>query len=194
MEYFKSKVINYKSLLVPVLLILSIGERVLFDLGPNIELITVSVLLASAYLSRKDALWIVLTSMAISDVILGNTNIFIFTWTGFLIPTLFVSIYLNKSKLNPAKLVGKSTLFGVETILFFFIWTNFGVWILDSWGMYSNDLNGLMQSYINALPFLKMQILSNLVIIPAGFTVVESFKYFVKIISSKLALSPQPQS
>ena len=169
-----------KYVLITIFLSLAIGERVLFDLGPNIELVTVSMLLAATYLGRKKALQIVLVSMIVSDAILGNTNIFIFTWSGFLIPTFFASVQLNKSKNSSIKLVGKSTLFGMGTGLFFFLWTNFGVWLLDSWGMYSNDLHGLIQSYINALPFLKMQILSNLLIVPLGFIVVEITKGVLK--------------
>jgi hypothetical protein len=132
--------------------------------------------------------------LIISDLILGNTNIFIFTWSGFLIPSYFASIYLNKPKQSSIKLVGKSTIYGLWTGIFFFLWTNFGVWLLDSWGMYTNDLAGLTQSYINALPFLRMQILSNLVIIPAGFTTIESLKYIYTVISSKFSLSAQPQN
>lgn len=178
-------------LFIIVLLTLSIGERVLYDLGPNIEFITVSMLLTAVYLGREKAIWIVLISMVVSDALLGNTNIFIFTWSGFLIPAYFASIHLNKPKLKGIKLVGKSTIFGVSTIMFFFIWTNFGVWIMDSWGMYSNDLAGLTQSYINALPFLRMHLISNLAIVPSGFIAVESLKYSAKFISSRSSLSPQ---
>ncbi|MBN1169374.1 hypothetical protein JXA63_05820 [Candidatus Woesebacteria bacterium] len=195
MLFLKSKILNHKSLFIISLLFLSIGERIMFDLGPNIELVTISMLLAAAYLGEKESLWIVLITMILSDLILGNTNIFLFTWSGFLIPALYTSIYLNKSKQSSIKLTGRSTLFGLGTGVFFFLWTNLGVWLLDTWGMYSNDLKGLMQSYINALPFLKIQVLSNLVIVPLGFTLVECLKYLIKIISkSKNICHPELDS
>jgi hypothetical protein len=194
MKILKLKILNHKSLFIILLIALSIGERIVFDLGPNIELVTLSMLLASSYLKRKSALKITLTSLVISDLILGNTNIFLFTWSGFLIPAYLASIYLNKPKQSSIKLVGKSTIYGVGTGIFFFLWTNFGVWLLDSWGMYTNDLAGLIQCYINGLPFLRMQILSNLVIVPVGFAVAEVLINLNRLISSKFSLSPQPQN
>lgn len=181
MKNLSSEIINRKSLFIFILLFLSIGERVLFDLGPNVELITLSMLLAASYLGRKEAFWIVLVSIVFTDIILGNSNIFIFTWSGFLIPAIFASIYLNKLKESSIKLLLKSTIYGFGTGVFFFTWTNFGVWFLDSWGMYSNDLIGLLQCYINALPFFRMQILSNLIIVPAGFLVTETLKQISKL-------------
>jgi len=35
--------------------------------------------------------------------------------------------------------------------------------------MYSKDLNGLLNSYFNAIPFLKNQLLGNLIFVPLIF-------------------------
>lgn len=155
-------------------------ERVIFDLGPNVELVTMAMLLASFYLGRRWALWVVFLVMVLSDTILGNTNIFLFTWSGFLIPAVVASGVFGRRK-NPggAKRVVLATGVGVGATLFFYSWTNFGVWLLDSWGMYSRDFSGLLLSYINGLPFLRMQMASTLLFVPVGFVVVEFLRMFV---------------
>src|SRR3989344_9233188 len=102
---------------------LALAERVFFDLGPNFEFVTAALLLSSAYLGRQYATSLILIVMIISDLILGNTNIFIFTWTGFLIPAILLpSMFKNKQNK-----IFTGTVFGVSTSLFFYFWTNFGV-------------------------------------------------------------------
>lgn len=81
------------------LFLLAFLERTLFDLGPNIELVTVAMLLASAYLGWRWSFILVFLIMSSTDFILGTTSIFIFTWSGFLIPAFLVSfIYKRKNK------------------------------------------------------------------------------------------------
>ena len=134
---------------------------------PNMELITTSLILSSVYLSRKHTLLLTLVTMAATDLLLGNTNIFLFTWSGFLLPILFISLFrIGKIKSEIVKIIG----LGLGANLFFFIWTNFGVWALDSWGMYPKTLPGLVSCYINALPFLKNQICSTLLFLPLFYT------------------------
>jgi hypothetical protein len=134
----------------------------LVRLIPNLELVTTAMLLSGLYLSRSISLKLTLFLMAATDLILGNTLIFIFTWTGFLFPVLLIS----KSNSNHHPSIVKATGFGVLSNIFFFIWTNFGVWLLDSWGMYSKSLPGLFQCYVNGLPFLKTQLESTLLFVP----------------------------
>ena len=134
---------------------------------PNMELITTSLILSSVYLSRKHTLLLTLVTMAATDLFLGNTNIFLFTWSGFLLPILFISLFrIGKIKSEIVKIIG----LGLGANLFFFIWTNFGVWALDSWGMYPKTLPSLISCYINALPFLKNQICSTLLFLPLFYT------------------------
>lgn len=172
---------NY--LLILLLFLLTLGERVLFDFGPNIELVTVSMLLVAFYFGAEKSLWFTLFVMLASDLFLGNTSIFLFTWSGFLIPVVVSGKIFQKKRTKNIEQSGGmfsrvflGTGLGISTTLFFFLWTNFGVWALDSWGMYSNDLSGLMMSYINALPFLKNHLISTLVFVPTGFGVIEGIK------------------
>jgi hypothetical protein len=60
---------------------------------------------------------------------------------------------------------------GLSANLFFYLWTNFGVWLLS--GMYPKTTTGLLMSYVNALPFLRYQLISTLIFIPLGFFATE---------------------
>lgn len=158
-----------KKLFVYSLFILAFIERVWFDLGPNMELITVALILSAFYLNKKTTFILTFAVVALSDLIIGNSNIFLFTWSGFILPLLAIGIF-KSLKVNS---ILSGTLAGISFNLFFFIWTNFGVWALDSWGMYPNTAFGLLQSYLNGLPFLKYQLTSTLFFVPIGFLIYE---------------------
>lgn len=159
---------KYKNLFLIILFILAFGERVFFDFGPNFELVTTALILSSFYLGNKASFLTVFLIILLSDIIIGNTNIFIFTWSGFLIPALFLNKTLNTSALIK---ILNGTFAGVTANLFFFLWTNFGVWLLS--GMYAKTITGLLMSYINALPFLRYQFVSTLIFVPLGFVIAE---------------------
>lgn len=173
-----------RKLFIVSIAIFAIIERFWFDLGPNIELITVASILTAFYLNKRSAVLITLFILIMSDLLIGNSNIFLFTWSGFLLPLLAINAF-KKLKISN---VLSGTLAGVSSNLFFFVWTNFGVWALDSWGMYPNTLSGLLMSYLNGLPFLKYQLTSTLFFVPLIFIVYEitfnSFPTFSKIKSA----------
>jgi len=167
-----------KFLTAVILIFVALLERIFFDLGPNVELVTMALVLSSFYLGNKYSSFVVLVILIISDLIIGNSSIFIFTWTGFLLPALFVHKFLSKG--NSIKNIFSGTLAGVSTNLFFFLWTNLGVWLLSA--MYPNTAQGLMMSYLNGLLFLKLQLLSTLLFVPLGFTLFETFKLLSKTV------------
>jgi len=144
-------------------------ERVWFDLGPNMELVTLASLLAAFYMDKKMALFLTFGLVVLTDIIIGNSNIFIFTWSGFILPIFAIEAF-KKLKMNK---VFSGLLAGISFNTIFYLWTNFGVWALDSWGMYPNTAFGLLQSYINGLPFLKYQLTSTLFFVPIGFLIYE---------------------
>lgn len=170
-----------KKLLALTLFLLAFIERVFFDLGPNTELVTLAMLLSAAYLGKRQSFWLTFAIMASTDLILGNSNIFIFTWSGFLIPALVSGTVFKAIKTNGVKMVGLGTITGVGANLFFYFWTNFGVWLLGN--MYPKTTAGLVTSYINALPFLKMQLVSTMFFVPLGFFLIET------LFSSKKSLN-----
>lgn len=152
-----------------VLIGLAVIERVGWDLGANVELVTMASVIAGMYLSRKWSWLIPVIIMVVSDWVLGWGWISVFTWTGFV---AMVRLPELLKKVDTDKLV-TGLMSGLVGNLFFFSWTNLGVWLTDSWGMYSHDWSGLMQCYINGLPFLKVQLVSSLVFVPLAVMVME---------------------
>ncbi|MEF8879330.1 MAG: DUF6580 family putative transport protein [Candidatus Thermoplasmatota archaeon] len=94
--------------------------------------------------------------MTITDVIIGNNFVMLFTWSGFIILGLIGYILKNKNSfsLNKTPTILGSSIAGV---LLYDIWTNFGCWL---GGMYPQNLNGLILCYTMALPFTFWHLLS----------------------------------
>jgi hypothetical protein len=181
-----------RCLLFTVLFSSAFLERTVFDLGPNIELVTMAMILASLYLKKNHVFWLTFAIMATTDRVIGNTPIFIFTWSGFLIPSLFSARLITKLTSRKFPKLFSLTSTGLIANLFFYFWTNFGVWLLDSWNMYPKTAAGLAMSYINALPFLKLHLISSLIFIPAGLATITSAKALYKrLIKLATAYSPQ---
>lgn len=168
---------NTKYIILGVLFLLAFLERTVFDLGPNIELLTSAIILSSYFINRKSVFLLTFLVIAFSDRFIGNSKIFLFTWSGFLFPALLIPKLFRNSKLeirNSRWKIGILSATGVASNLFFYIYTNMGVWLLDSWGMYTKDLSGLILCYINALPFLKNQVVSSIIFIPLGYFAVNT--------------------
>ena len=54
---------------------------------------------------------------------------------------------------------------GILSVVFFYLFTNFGWWL--TFEMYPLTLQGLIECYIAGLPFLKNQLFSSLIFVPA---------------------------
>jgi len=106
--------------------------------------------------------------MIITDLIIGNNWILLFTWSGFAI--LGIIGYLLKTRNNlTIERIPRILGVGVAGILLYDIWTNFGVW-LQGFG-YAHTFQGLALCYTMALPFMFWHLLSttiaiSLVVIP----------------------------
>lgn len=185
--YFQKLRLKNKTIFVSVaicLIAIALVERLWWDLGPNVELVTLMTFLAAFYLGRRAAVIVPLVTLAISDIVLGNTSISIFTWSAYLMIGLGAYVIKKFNTTFSVKIVS-ATVGGILAGFWFYLWTNFGVWLLDSWGMYNNDIGGLSASYISGLPFLKNQLIGNLIIIPLGFMLTESLFFLQRLISSK---------
>lgn len=192
MQKIKFIIHNTRYLILAFFFLLAFLERTVFDLGPNIELLTSAMILSAFFLGGKHSFWLTFLTVALSDRLIGNSKIFLFTWTGFLIPAVFASpilksLYAKFHLLHNTKVLPLTlTLTGISANLFFFIYTNLGVWLLDSWGMYTKDLPGLILCYVNGLPFLKNQIVSSLIFIPMGFVLINiALAFYRKLIFEK---------
>ena len=173
-----------------LLILLGIASRTFFHLGDNIEYVTSSSLLAGSFLGFPYFLIVPLSIMAVSDFIIGNSMIFIYTWSAF----IFIAIlgrFFNKSQKSFTGSISKSLFLAFLSSLIFYIWTNFGVWQQDNFGMYSKDLKGLIDSYIMGIPFFKSNLFGNLLFVPLSYLIFPrllSFKpdksFFKKILIS----------
>lgn len=173
-----------KKLLITFLLVsAALGERLFFDLGPNVELVTTATLLAAVYFGSPYAFLVPFTVMVVSDVVLGNTAIFLFTWSAYLIIGIS-GLLLRGTGFKGLKLVGAAGVQALASSFFFYLWTNFGVWLQ---GWYPPTLAGLAQSYWRGLPFLKLNLLSNLLLVPTAFSLGELIKAASKTIIARQA-------
>jgi hypothetical protein len=135
------------------LILIAISLRVLPH-PANFAPVAAVAIFGGSVLPRKLALWIPLSVMTISDLIIGLHSLIFLTWGCYALIALISNRILKKQNiLNGVSI----TLFGS---VFFYIVTNFGVWAQS--GMYAHTWNGLVQCYILALPFFRNTIMSDL--------------------------------
>ena len=127
---------------------------------PNFEAVTALSLISGSFLGGVFAPIIPLSIMFFSDIHFGNTSVYLFTWSAFILVGVFGTFFKRSSKYYFLKITGV----GVFSVLFFYLWTNFGWWLVS--GMYPMNFQGLIQSYVAGFPFLKNQLASVLIFTP----------------------------
>lgn len=136
-----------------------------YGMAPNLEVVTASALVAATFLTRRRAIMVPLAIMAVSDAVIGNTMIALVTWSAFgLIGG--AGLALRRLRKRPGALVLTATGLGLAGSVFFFLYTNFGVWLLDDGAMYAKTWQGLVHCYAMGLPFYRTMVLGNLVLVP----------------------------
>ena len=138
-------------------------SRYLLQDFPNIETITVVSLLAGSLLGGVWTIAVGLIVVAVTDMAIGNTIIFAYTWSAWAVMGFFGYALRNREKKtirHSLELTGM----GLLGVLFFYVWTNFGVWHVGR--LYPHTLAGLTASYVAGIPFLKYQLLGTLMIVP----------------------------
>lgn len=140
---------------------------------PNFAPITAMGLFGGKYITNKFAIFVPLVALIVSDYLLLYVNPFtmhadfshiypisamfhattFYVWGSFVFSSL-IGIWLRKTK-RPEVILGAT----VGASLQFFLITNFGVWAA---GAYSRGIEGLLQSYLMGLPFLKFTLLGDL--------------------------------
>jgi len=128
---------------------------------PNFEAVTSISLVSGSFLGGIFAPIIPLFIIFLSDIYFGNSTVYLFTWSAFILIGIFGILFKKSSKHYFLKMTGG----GILSVLFFYLWTNFGWWL--TFGMYPMNLQGLIVSYIAGLPFLANQLISVLVFTPA---------------------------
>jgi hypothetical protein len=99
--------------------------------------------------------------MIVTDILLGNNWILLFTWSGFALLGLIGYILKRKNQIN-YKCLPRVFGIGIVGILSYDIWTNFGTWL---GGWYPHTWDGLIICYTKALPFMFWHLLSTTVAI-----------------------------
>jgi len=122
-------------------------------------IVAIITILSAMLLKSYYVFLVPISVLLISDLILGNNFIFLFTWSGFAMVGLV--FYMLKTK-NKFTIKNTPLLFGasIGSVLLYDIWTNFGTWLGGTtWG-YSYTLEGLALCYTAGLPFMLWHILS----------------------------------
>src|SRR5258706_9885632 len=148
--------------LIIFFVLIGVLTRTLLHIAPNVEFITAVCLSSAIFLKNKNlTMSVPLLSLFISDLIIGNSSIYLFTWSGFLVISVFGLVLNNKKFEKFTKTLTSRTLLveaaGILGTLFFFLWTNFGVVVVSN--MYPKTPQGLALSYFNGLPFLASQLI-----------------------------------
>ena len=164
------KIIEEKNKLILAIMLIFIGsvlriglQNVMLDI---FFLIAVISIISGLLLGGYYTFIVPLSIMMITDLIIGNNAILLFTWSGFAILALFGYFVKSKHSLTFRKIpitVGA----GIAGILVYDIWTNFGCFL----GWYPKTFAGLTACYTAAIPFTVWHLISTtialtLVLIP----------------------------
>jgi len=120
---------------------------------PNFTPLAAMALFCGVYCRKSYGWFIVLAMYIISDLIIGLHNTIIFTWGSLLL------IYFLGLKLASKKSAGMVVFSTLSASIVFFLITNFGVWLM---GWYPHTVDGLVQCFVNALPFFRTSVFANL--------------------------------
>lgn len=156
-----------KILVASCLIMVATAWRIInhsYSLAPNLELVTAVSVLAAIIIGLRAAIVVPLVTMIISDLIIGNSSIFVFTWSSFAIIGL-CAVMLKKFNDRPKTQIIGSAGFAIASSFFFFFVTNFGVWLQ---GWYPANVSGLVTCFTLAIPFYRTMLICNMVIVPAA--------------------------
>lgn len=121
---------------------------------PNFAPIGALALFGGAMMGRRFAIWLPLSAIIISDIFIGFYQGILFTWLSFAAIAAFAML-LKKKNFTQKVALGAP----VAAIIFYLV-SNFGVWLTS--GMYSLTFAGFINCYVQALPFFRATLLSDL--------------------------------
>ncbi len=164
--------------------------------GQNWETLTAVTVVAAALLGSYFGFVVALLSVIGSDSVIGNTPILMFTWTAWAMIGLSNALW-HKSFTKRGVMLNTFilTASGLMSTLGFYFWTNFGVWLTGPnypTLMYPMTWNGLVQCYVMALPFLRHQLIGNLVIVPVVAVVTMVAYRYLPIFITKHVWATKP--
>ncbi|MEI7917891.1 MAG: DUF6580 family putative transport protein [Candidatus Saccharibacteria bacterium] len=166
-----------KFAIVILLTALAVGWRVVnfnYGIAPNLEIVTTVSVLAAITLGIQAAVIVPIATMIISDLIIGNTSIFVYTWSAFAVIGLG-ALLLRKLNSKPKMQILSSIGFAAASSFLFFIVTNFGVW---AQGWYPATVAGLIDCYTMAIPFYRTMLIGNLILVPAAVAFYQLVRHY----------------
>ena len=144
--------INFVHYLLPISLILILSFSRLIPHPWNFTPILAAGIFSGFYFKKFFfSLFIIIFSMFLADIFIGFHNTMFFTYIS-LIVAVILGVFIKHLKFSEIIFSGL-----VSSICFFLI-TNFGAWI--TLAMYEKNLEGLMSSYILAIPFFHNTLIS----------------------------------
>ena len=115
----------------------------------------------------KFSVFVPLGGMLISDLIIGMHSLMLWTYGPIIILSLLSYYFSNDKASRIASLA-------IASPAIFYLMSNFGVWINSP--MYTKDFSGLIQCYVNAIPFYASSALACILFSAAFFLVMNSYK------------------
>lgn len=144
---------NQKLLLVFFIIIFAVLLRLLPH-PANVAPIAAMALFGGAYLDKKYAILFPLLALFISDLFLGFHASMPMVYASFVITGL-IGLWLKKHKTAPFVLSAS-----IASSVIFFLLTNFNYWYATS--LYPKTFEGVIQSYLMALPFFRNTLFGDL--------------------------------
>ncbi|OGE82758.1 MAG: hypothetical protein A3B10_01890 [Candidatus Doudnabacteria bacterium RIFCSPLOWO2_01_FULL_44_21] len=138
----------------------------------NFAPIAAIALFGGVYLDKKQAVIVPLLAMAISDFFIGFDSMQsrLMVYGSFMLIG-FIGLWVKRRK-NIATVMGGSL---IGSVIFYLI-TNFAFFYSPT--MYPHNWQGVIASYINALPFFRNTVLGDLFYVGVLFGVYELARYY----------------
>ena len=150
-----TKLKNLKYFILPVGLILVLSFSRLIPHPSNFTpILAVGVFAGFYFRNFILSLFIVISAMFISDLVIGLHSTMIFTYSSLI---LAVAIGLLIKKFNFKAIL----LSGLSSSVIFFVVTNFGSWLTIE--IYEKNFSGLLHSYFMGIPFFHNTLISTLI-------------------------------
>lgn len=119
----------------------------------NFVPVSASAIFGGMYLSRIWAFILPVSSMLVADIFLGFSFPDMPFVYGSIALSVLIGVWIGSKKERKGLFVASIMAGTLSSSFIFYIITNFGAWL--TLNEYSKDLNGLMQSYVMAIPFFK---------------------------------------
>ena len=165
---------TFKRAVLAIIILMAALSR-LIPHPPNFTPIMAMGLLGGVYFkNRQFAVIVPLLAMMVSDLVLGFHGTMIWVYSSIIVISLSASLLKPKMVHLGFASVGSS--------LFFFLVTNFGVWMTSSF--YPKTLTGLGACYTAGLPFLQNAMVGDLMYVGILFGAFELAKLSIPQLST----------